>query len=101
MAMTEARFFIKGKSVSAEEFARHFNLKLKKGGKRSGYSRGKGKIVEATRTRNQKGVYKRGRRISEKNCESTSKLTALWLSSSPRAVIWIRSKPNPSTKPGG
>ncbi len=47
MAMTEARFFIKGKSVSAEEFARHFNLKPKKGGKRSGYSRGKGKIVGA------------------------------------------------------
>ena len=45
MAMTEARFFIKGKSVSAEEFARHFNLKPKKGGKRSGYSIGKGKMA--------------------------------------------------------
>jgi len=49
MAMTEARFFIKGKSVSAEEFARHFNLKPKKGRKQSGYSRGKGKIVGAVR----------------------------------------------------
>ncbi len=54
MAMTEARFFIKGKSVSAEEFARHFNLKPKKGGKRSGYSRGKGKIVGADKNEKSK-----------------------------------------------